>query len=780
MSDKQQDSSSEDSQKKCFRKPSLRPFFSTSEHKKSVEQEPAEKKRFSLFGRLSIGRKLSTDSNKLLHSDSQDKSVPEGHENICSHLAGVDSCGEDEAVSKTAAELKHFFGASSSAQPEGARNTKEWVPPDSWATMSPVASPRSPCLDVAGNEAATWAIRVFKPPDRTENLVNPQLEHTFVSVSCTSMTTAAELCTALQTKFASTKDLKRFRLFVVHGGTERLMADDDRPVVILKKQLLDIGYEATDNLGKIGREDHSYLCRFIFHEFPPAPPSSSKYTSDSKDSSRTKKITPTSAYLADENLSVFPVAIFNDAATIEFMDLSRNMLLELPDDLFASLTNLRLLRLVGNFYGRVPLAISKIRMLTHLDLSSNDLSSESLLPLASCLALTHLTLACNQIERLPEVLGQLRNVRMLDVSSNYLTCIGTAILAMKDLRELRLAFNDITEIPDEIVYLESLRMLDLLGNCVVSVTGRFHELQNLRQLDLRGNLIEDFSSMSNLQQVVEFGINYNRLQTISECRSASLTQIEACHNPIVGICFGHQLAFLKTINLAVCKISALPENLFEYTPHLEVLALERNRLETIPSSINLLTSLRKLTAYDNMLGRLDLEFATLSQLKSLDVHANNLKMLSAKIWDAPSLVSLCLSSNFIPEFPACPNADSALVHCLERLYLSENQLHDGSFDSIWSLTRLSILNLSYNQIFDLGYDLCKLERLVELYVSGNNITSIPDTIDKLQALRFLFVNGNKLTNIPAELTKITGLCAVDVSCNSLRYNITNIPYDWNW
>jgi adenylate cyclase len=47
-------------------------------------------------------------------------------------------------------------------------------------------------------------------------------------------------------------------------------------------------------------------------------------------------------------------------------------------------------------------------------------------------------------------------------------------------------------------------------------------------------------------------------------------------------------------------------------------------------------------------------------------------------------------------------------------------------------------------------------------------------------LKVLHVNCNKLQTIPAELGKIRRLHVLDVGSNSLKYNISNWPYDWNW
>lgn len=80
----------------------------------------------------------------------------------------------------------------------------------------------------------------------------------------------------------------------------------------------------------------------------------------------------------------------------------------------------------------------------------------------------------------------------------------------------------------------------------------------------------------------------------------------------------------------------------------------------------------------------------------------------------------------------------------------------------------------------------------------------PDDLERLVNLRVMYLNGNKVSSwtlrrglllpgdiisvcpprqlqtLPAELGKIKKLYALDVGSNTLKYNIANWPYDWNW
>jgi adenylate cyclase len=68
-----------------------------------------------------------------------------------------------------------------------------------------------------------------------------------------------------------------------------------------------------------------------------------------------------------------------------------------------------------------------------------------------------------------------------------------------------------------------------------------------------------------------------------------------------------------------------------------------------------------------------------------------------------------------------------------------------------------------------------------LYLSGNDLTSLPsEDLEEVGSLKVLHINNNKFQVLPAELGKVAQLAVLDVASNSLKYNVSNWPYDWNW
>lgn len=123
-----------------------------------------------------------------------------------------------------------------------------------------------------------------------------------------------------------------------------------------------------------------------------------------------------------------------------------------------------------------------------------------------------------------------------------------------------------------------------------------------------------------------------------------------------------------------------------------------------------------------------------------------------------------------------------LALSLRKLYLADNRLADEVFGPLSLMTELRVLNLSFNEIYEIpSSSLFGSQMLEELYLSGNKLTSLPpDDLECLASLKILYLNGNKLQTLPAELGKIKSLSALDAGSNVLKYNVTNWPYDWNW
>lgn len=246
--------------------------------------------------------------------------------------------------------------------------------------------------------------------------------------------------------------------------------------------------------------------------------------------------------------------------------------------------------------------------------------------------------------------------------------------------------------------------------------------------------------------------------------------------------------------------------------NLEKINLSDNHLSSLPSLVLVdqegtvtagCRNIKHIIVNNNKLDDLPERIEKLDKLLVLSVYGNNIKKLANEIWKFKNLKVLNVSSNLLVNLPM-PEEDliqqfnasmprggrrlsnaptpelPGLMKTLEELYLGENRCNNEIVETVKYLPFLRILNLSYNNIIDIGTGLQNQSELQELYLSGNQLSSLPDEIDKMKRLKYLYVNCNKLSNLPAELATNHYLTVLEVSSNNLKYNVTNWPYDWNW
>ncbi|XP_057509048.1 uncharacterized protein LOC130791771 isoform X1 [Actinidia eriantha] len=102
-----------------------------------------------------------------------------------------------------------------------------------------------------------------------------------------------------------------------------------------------------------------------------------------------------------------------------------------------------------------------------------------------------------------------------------------------------------------------------------------------------------------------------------------------------------------------------------------------------------------------------------------------------------SLRSLNLSGNAIVRITA-----GALPRGLHNLNLSKNKI--STIEGLRELTRLRVLDLSYNRIFRIGHGLASCSSLKELYLAGNKISEV-EGLHRLLKLNVLDLRFNKIS-----------------------------------
>ena len=185
--------------------------------------------------------------------------------------------------------------------------------------------------------------------------------------------------------------------------------------------------------------------------------------------------------------------------------------------------------------------------------------------------------------------------------------------------------------------------------------------------------------------------------------------------------------------------------------NLELLLLDNNRLETLPSNVfSGLPNLRYLGLNNNRFVNLSAEaFPNLSRLIFLWLHENQLTGIPDGVFsDLPNLMELRLGTN---QLTSLPSGIFSGLTSLEALLLGENLLAVIPADVFAGLSKLRRLWVHENQFATLPTNVFRgLHDLEELRLSGNSIAGLPaDVFVNLGGLQRLGLGANQITELPA-------------------------------
>ncbi|KAF2158037.1 PP2C-domain-containing protein [Myriangium duriaei CBS 260.36] len=748
-----------------------------------------------------------------------------------------------------------------------------WDAPDSWAVKRIPDMPSDFNDDEQSSEhkerdnGPMVFMRIFRA------------DSTFAVISAGVNTTSAELIQTMAKKTYLQDELDTYQIVMRKRGLSRQLTGGERPLQIQTQLLRMAGYQESDNLSDLGREDHGYLCRFTF-----LPSKMTGYSSLEKDPGFNKMQRFNHIDLAGRNLITIPIALYQKASEIITLNLSQNLSLDIPKDFMQSCSNLREVKYTSNEATRIPSSFAMAGKLTMVDFSNNRLENLDQSDLERLYGLISLKLSNNKLNRLPEYMGSYQALRSLNLASNSLSEFPDFLGEITTLVDLDVSFNSISSLPS-IGNLTNLERLFATNNKLSgSFPDNFKDLVNLNSLDVRFNSIDNIDVMSDLPKLEHLMVGHNSISAF-EGSFARLKLLFIDHNPVTKFGLTSPVPSLSVLNIASAKLAQLPDELFANMSGLTKLVLNKNHLNGLSTQIGRLAKLEHLSIAKNGLGSLPPEIGLLQNLRYLDVRENNLNRLPAEIWFAKRLEALNVASNVLADFPTpgnppkdipgepavttplpTPGASSSspefdelgklegfqmrrpsyagggmpgssatspgapggirkgstvsalssgrnpsltarssqesnlggptnrkdstlsgklaqtFAGSLRTLILADNRLTDDVFDELMLLTELRQLNLSYNELYDMPPRTIKRwPNLTELYLSGNDLTSLPaEDLEDGSSLRILHLNSNKFQVLPAEIGKIQKLQTLDVASNSLKYNVTNWPYDWNW
>lgn len=517
------------------------------------------------------------------------------------------------------------------------------------------------------------------------------------------------------------------------------------------------------------------------------------------------------------------------ATRLTVLDVSNNRLEQLEHAELHRLMGLGSLKLANNKLTTLPANFAHFRQLRSLNLSSNNFTTfpEHICGLKS---LVDLDISFNKLSSLPKI-SQLVTLERLWVTNNDLKGpFNESFKSLVNLKEIDARFNGITDI-DSVTQLPNLEQLLVGHNNITTFKGAFQKLRvlvldhcpitsfeleqsvpTLTSLNIASAKLVEFKEslfdfVPNLQKL---NLDKNHLSSMSSQigRLSKLEFLSMAKNPLnlIPPSIGN-LVELKFLNLRECNIKSLPPEIW-YCRKLETLNVSSNVLETFPkqnaapppSDAKELTpattpGLSTSPSFEE-LGRLeDFQARRPSQasagMMSIGGSPSGARKNSIASIPGPRKASVISRTNTEYSMTPATRKDSNISQArlqntfggsLRYLYLADNRLEDDVFRELVLLPELRVLNLSYNELDDFPQGvLRRWPQLNELYLSGNELTSLPsDDLEESSNLRVLHLNVNRFQVLPAELCNVHKLSTLDVGSNSLKYNVSNWPYDWNW
>ncbi len=415
--------------------------------------------------------------------------------------------------------------------------------------------------------------------------------------------------------------------------------------------------------------------------------------------------------------------------------------------------------------------------------------------------IVELNLANLQVTSLPEIIGDLDNLKILNIRESAIETLPESFGNLKNLNELYALNSKLKILPESFGELRNLEYLELKYTQITSLPESFGKLQNLKKAEISCNplttLPESFGELRNLKKV---DLNNNQLNTLPESLS--------------------NLKKLERIDLKLNKLTFLPESI-GYLENVIELHAENNQLTSLPNTIEGMKALEWLDLSNNNLTSLPSSLKKLDNLKTISLNGNNLDSIPEFLTELKSLQNFGFGDKDVNYYRANMDIIKKLremkvsiprlppifwfyyreipEHLIELLpqicsrrsprliidatipetedfyvYVEENKIVGFNIvnqyiknlpDNFGDFRDLKFLNLTRNKISSLPSSIGNCVNLEVVNLSNNQVTELPDTFRNLTLIKNLNLSNNKFTEIPTQLWALKDLTELDLSNN---------------
>ena len=472
-----------------------------------------------------------------------------------------------------------------------------------------------------------------------------------------------------------------------------------------------------------------------------------------------------------------PSDLFHPANSLQSLSIGNSKLTDIPLQLLPNLSNLTNLNLEYNDIvhkdcSSIGTQFSQLEQLRFLNLANmtvdescaNGIWQDFFLPIAPNLQSLNLTMA-NKIWMHPTVFNIFQNLKELDISlaEKFSVCPSLAVDLFMNMPES----------------LETLHMgrwrseAEILPSCYMNETAiaGLKNLPNLTKLNMRfGDMLfgpklsaSIFSGFTSLQHLDIGWCRFSDIEDFAFDNCSSLKTLSLDGNPLgprpIRLCSNSTVCSLHKLELSRATIYSdfdekyTPNMMLRGTPVLEI-DVRHNLLHKLPTFAD--------PRYPEATANLQVILLGHNFLKNLYFSLN--ERLADHCHLLPNLSKLSLTTNRLRDI-------DGLCTSLTHLDLSSNFLNED-WDSVEKqlmiLHNIEVLDLSKNDISNLTAKAFRsMPNLTELYLSGNNLTKLPSD---------LFQHNKNLEIIDLELNKLTEF-KVSIIENLPKLKRLNLQYN---
>ncbi|XP_053267979.1 transforming growth factor beta activator LRRC33 [Pleuronectes platessa] len=437
--------------------------------------------------------------------------------------------------------------------------------------------------------------------------------------------------------------------------------------------------------------------------------------------------------------------LLQNLTSLEYLNLSGNLLQRLDETSFSDLNKLKELNLQRNIIFEIDGAFGSNSKLQRLNLAFNDL------PCLIDFHMTHLVVlnaSHNFIEWFisRQDLNDTFQLETLDLSDNKLLFFPF-LPSHSNLRNLYLSHNrlrfyeqlaDNATLPNSTTTVEFYNLRKNVSNVTAELwDDSLHgDISSLEILDLRGNQVEYFpygfiQKMPFLSRLQMCTNCLESLNLTSEQFPGSLYELDISNNRLKQVVADEGtltvLGNLTYFNLSLNDLDRLPSRLFSSLPSLRSVDLSYNRIDICLAEEAEISTDRVSACVD---------WRDVVSLGQLYLKGCNLELIPSSAFAGLSLTHLELSDNPGLVLPSI----QSLSRTLQHLGLGNTDIQDFDFSHF---KHLKFLNISRNSLAHLSPSLLTLDLKV-LDLRDNRLSTIPPGLANALApnLQIVFLTGN--------------------------------------